>query len=163
MEANIGWWLVKLSPNCHHIVIVPQVPLDTKTPRRRGGHHRHHGSSYYRPSYSSNYHGYNNYNSYNNYRPNTPIRDLLPLKVGSFGSVFIQAPALALWQRQFVIWTNTFCNLNKYILQFEQILASHLLSCKRQQNTIHSSVAPPCIARLDLANCTLFQLFSSSH
>merc|ERR1711951_120771 len=48
--------------------------------RRRGGHHRHHGSSYYRPNYSSNYHGYN---SYNNYRPNTPIRDLLPLKAAA--------------------------------------------------------------------------------
>ena len=62
-----------------------------KTPRRHGHHRRHHSSSYYRPSYSSNYQGYNNYN--NNYRPNTPIRDLLPLKVGS--CVFIQAAALA--------------------------------------------------------------------
>jgi len=50
--------------------------------RRRGHHHRHHSSSYYRPSYSSNYYnGYNNYN--NNYRPNTPIRDLLPLKAAA--------------------------------------------------------------------------------
>merc|ERR1712198_144679 len=53
---------------------------------RRGGHHRHHGSSYYRPSYSSNYQGYNNYNNYNNYRPNTPIRDLLPLKAAALAS-----------------------------------------------------------------------------
>merc|ERR1711990_444306 len=43
--------------------------------RRRGHHHRHHSSSYYRPSYSSNYN--------NNYRPNTPIRDLLPLKAAA--------------------------------------------------------------------------------
>jgi len=51
--------------------------------RRHGGHHRrHHSSSYYRPSYSSNYYGYNNYNN-NNYRPNTPIRDLLPLKAAA--------------------------------------------------------------------------------
>merc|ERR1711936_398086 len=40
--------------------------------RRHGGHHRrHHSSSYYRPSYNSNY------------RPNTPIRDLLPLKAAA--------------------------------------------------------------------------------
>ena len=73
-----------------------------KTPRRHGHHRRHHSSSYYRPSYSSNYQGYNNYNNYNNnnYRPNTPIRDLLPLKVGS--CVFIQVAALAFWQIQ--IW-----------------------------------------------------------
>merc|ERR1712037_244512 len=54
-------------------------------PHRRHGHHRrHHSSSYYRPSYSSNYQGYNNYNNNNyNYRPNTPIRDLLPLKAAA--------------------------------------------------------------------------------
>jgi len=49
-------------------------------PHRRHGHHRrHHSSNYYRPNYNSNYHGYNNYNS----RPNTPIRDLLPLKAAA--------------------------------------------------------------------------------
>jgi len=61
----------------------PEADAD---PHRRHGHHRrHHSSSYYRPSYSSNYQGYNNYNNYNNnnYRPNTPIRDLLPLKAAA--------------------------------------------------------------------------------
>merc|ERR1712117_703478 len=49
--------------------------------RRRGGHHRYHGPSYYRPpSYAGNYYGYNNYN---NNRRNTPIRDLLPLKAAA--------------------------------------------------------------------------------
>merc|ERR1711971_43466 len=58
---------------------------DADPHRRHGHHHRHHSSSYYRPSYSSNYQGYNNYNNYNNnnYRPNTPIRDLLPLKAAA--------------------------------------------------------------------------------
>merc|ERR1712037_469005 len=47
----------------------PEADAD---PHRRHGHHRrHHSSSYYRPSYSSNY------------RPNTPIRDLLPLKAAA--------------------------------------------------------------------------------
>ena len=74
-----------------------------KTPRRHGHHRRHHSSSYYRPSYSSNYQGYNNYNN-NNYRPNTPIRDLLPLKVGS--CVFIQVAALAFWQMHIWIFSS---------------------------------------------------------
>merc|ERR1712126_458070 len=55
-------------------------PSPEADPHRRHGHHRHHSSSYYRPSYSS---GYNNgYYNYNN-RPNTPIRDLLPLKAAA--------------------------------------------------------------------------------
>merc|ERR1712037_508539 len=51
----------------------PEADAD---PHRRHGHHRrHHSSSYYRPSYNNNYN--------NNYRPNTPIRDLLPLKAAA--------------------------------------------------------------------------------